>query len=250
MYRYKISIEYLGTNLAGWQRQSGVISVQQILEEAIYKFSGEQVTLFASGRTDAGVHAIAQIAHFDLPKCLEPYKIIRAINHFARPYAVGIWDCELVDNNFHARFSAIARHYVYRILNRPYPSVINHDRVWWVSLPLDVAAMQKSSFYLLGQHDFTSFRASLCQSKSPIKTLTKLNIVKENEEIKLYFSAPSFLHHMVRNIVGSLVLVGKNVWQPEQMKKALEAKDRKAAGPTAPACGLYFMNTDYIPPIF
>ncbi|MCC8377547.1 MAG: tRNA pseudouridine(38-40) synthase TruA [Rickettsia endosymbiont of Graphium doson] len=245
MYRYKISVEYLGTNLAGWQRQSGVMSVQQILEEAIYKFSGEQVTLFGSGRTDAGVHAIGQIAHFDLSKYFEPYKIIRAINYFTRPYIVGVCNCELVDNNFHARFSAIARHYVYRILNRPYPSVIDFDRVWWISVPLDVSAMQKSGNYLLGKHNFTSFRASSCQSKSPIKTLTKLNIIKENEEIKLYFSAPSFLHHMVRNIVGSLVLVGKNIWQAEQMQQALEAADRKAAGPTAPACGLYFIKADY-----
>lgn len=245
MYRYKISVEYLGTNLAGWQRQSGVMSVQQILEEAIYKFSGEQVTLFGSGRTDAGVHAIGQIAHFDLSKYFEPYKIIRAINYFTRPYIVGVYNCELVDNNFHARFSATARHYVYRILNRPYPSVIDYDRVWWISVPLDISAMQKSSLYLLGKHNFTSFRASSCQSKSPIKTLTKLNIIKENEEIKLYFSAPSFLHHMVRNIVGSLVLVGKNIWQAEQMQQVLEAADRKAAGPTAPACGLYFIKADY-----
>ncbi|WP_341792296.1 tRNA pseudouridine(38-40) synthase TruA [Rickettsia endosymbiont of Gonocerus acuteangulatus] len=245
MYRYKITIEYLGTNLAGWQRQSGVISVQQILEEAIYKFSGEQVTLFASGRTDAGVHAIGQVAHLDLSKYFEPYKIIRAINYFVRPYKVGIVNCELAPNDFHARFSATARHYIYRILNRPYPSVIDYDRVWWISVPLDVSAMQKSGNYLLGKHNFTSFRASSCQSKSPIKTLTKLDIIKENEEIKLYFSAPSFLHHMVRNIVGSLVLVGKNIWQAEQMQQVLEAKDRKAAGPTSPACGLYFIKADY-----
>ncbi|HJD65230.1 MAG TPA: tRNA pseudouridine(38-40) synthase TruA [Rickettsia endosymbiont of Diachasma alloeum] len=245
MYRYKITIEYLGTNLAGWQRQSEVISVQQILEEAIYKFSGEQVTLSASGRTDAGVHAIGQVAHLDLSKYFEPYKIIRAINYFVRPYKVSIVNCELAQNGFHARFSATARHYVYRILNRPYPSVIDLDRVWWISVPLDISAMQKSSLYLLGKHDFTSFRASSCQSKSPIKTLTKLDIIKEDEEIKLYFSAPSFLHHMVRNIVGSLVLVGKNIWQAEQMQQVLEAANRKAAGPTAPACGLYFIKSDY-----
>ncbi len=245
MYRYKITIEYLGTNLAGWQRQLEVISVQQILEEAIYKFSGEQATLFGSGRTDAGVHAIGQVAHFDLSKYLEPDKIIRAINYFTRPYKVGVWDCELAPNHFHARFSAIARHYVYRILNRPYPSVIDLDRIWWISVPLDVSSMQKSGNYLLGKNDFTSFRAGSCQSKSPTKTLTKLDIIKENEEIKLYFSAPSFLHHMVRNIVGSVVLVGKNIWQPEQMQQVLEAKNRKVAGPTAPACGLYFIKSDY-----
>lgn len=245
MYRYKITIEYIGTNLSGWQRQSEAISVQQILEEAIYKFSGERVTLYGSGRTDAGVHAIAQIAHFNISKYIEPYKIINAINYFVRPYTVGVYDCELVDDNFHARFSATARHYIYRILNRPYPSVINFDRVWWVSLPLDISAMRESSKYLLGKHDFTSFRAISCQSKSPIKTLTKLDIIEDSEEIKLYFSAPSFLHHMVRNIVGSLVLVGKNVWQPEHIQEVLEKKDRKLAGPTAPASGLYFLKIDY-----
>lgn len=245
MYRYKITIEYLGTNIAGWQRQSEVISIQQILEEAIFKFSGEHVTLFASGRTDAGVHAFGQVAHFDLSKYLEPHNIITAINYFVRPYAVGVWECELASGNFHARFSAIARHYVYKIINRPYPAVIDLNRAWWISATLDVAAMQQAATYLLGKHDFTSFRASSCQSKSPIKTLTKLDIIKEDESIKLYLSAPSFLHHMVRNIVGSLVLVGKNVWQAEEIKKVLEAKDRKAAGPTAPACGLYFIKADY-----
>ncbi|KIJ88919.1 tRNA pseudouridine(38-40) synthase TruA [Rickettsia asembonensis] len=245
MYRYKITIEYLGTDLAGWQRQAGVMSVQQILEEAIYKFSGEQIVLFGSGRTDAGVHAIGQVAHFDLLKHLEPHKIITAINYFVRPYAVAVWRCEIVPNNFHARFSATSRHYIYRIINRPYPSVIDLNRAWWISSPLDILAMQKAAAYLLGKHDFTSFRVSSCQSKSPIKTLTELNIVKEDEEIKLYLSAPSFLHHMVRNIVGSLVLVGKNVWQAEQIKDVLEAKDRKVAGPTAPASGLYFVKTEY-----
>ncbi|ACR47907.1 tRNA pseudouridine synthase A [Rickettsia peacockii str. Rustic] len=245
MYRYKITIEYLGTDLAGWQRQAGVMSVQQILEEAIYKFSGEQVILFGSGRTDAGVHAVGQVAHFDLSKYLEPHKIITAINYFARPYAVGVWNCELAPNNFHARFSATSRYYIYRIINRPCPSVIDLNRAWWISSPLDVPAMQQAAAYLLGKHDFTSFRASSCQSKSPIKTLTELNIIKEDEEIKLYLSAPSFLHHMVRNIVGSLVLVGKNIWQAEQIKDVLEAKDRKAAGPTAPASGLYFVKAAY-----
>ncbi|AAU04300.1 tRNA pseudouridine(38-40) synthase TruA [Rickettsia typhi] len=245
MYRYKITIEYLGTHFSGWQRQAGVLSVQQILEEAIYKFSGEQVTLFGSGRTDAGVHAIGQIAHFDLSKYLEPYKIIKAINYFVRPYAVGVWNCELVSNNFHARFSATSRHYIYRIVNRTYPSVIDLNRVWWISAPLDVLAMQQAATYLLGKHDFTSFRSSSCQSKSPIKTLTEINIIKEYEEIKLYLSAPSFLHYMVRNIVGSLVLVGKNIWQVEQIKNVLDAKDRKVAGPTAPAFGLYFIKAEY-----
>ncbi|WP_341790054.1 tRNA pseudouridine(38-40) synthase TruA [Rickettsia endosymbiont of Polydrusus tereticollis] len=244
-YRYKISVEYLGTGLAGWQRQLNAMSVQQILEEAIYKFSGEQVTVWGSGRTDAGVHALGQVAHFDISKYIVPHKIVTAINHFVLPYVVGIRECTLVDDNFHARFSAVARHYMYKIVNRPYRLVIDFNRAWWVSENLNVEAMKDAALHLLGNHDFTSFRATACQSKSAIKTLSKIEIIQENEEIKFYFSAPSFLHHMVRNIVGSLVLVGRNIWQTPEIKTVLEAKDRKAAGPTAPACGLYFIGVDY-----
>nr|WP_253308378.1 tRNA pseudouridine(38-40) synthase TruA [Rickettsia endosymbiont of Ceutorhynchus assimilis] len=244
-YRYKINVEYLGTGLAGWQRQLNVMSVQQILEEAVYKFSGEQVTVWGSGRTDAGVHALGQVAHFDISKYILPYKIIKAINHFVRPYTVGVRDCILVEDNFHARFSALTRHYMYKIINRPHAVVIDFNRAWWISEPLNVESMKEAALHLVGNHDFTSFRATACQSKSAIKTLSKIEIIQENEEIKFYFAAPSFLHHMVRNIVGSLILVGRGIWQAQEMKTALEVKDRKAAGPTAPAYGLYFVGVDY-----
>ncbi|MFY9589366.1 tRNA pseudouridine(38-40) synthase TruA [Rickettsia endosymbiont of Halotydeus destructor] len=244
-YRYKISVEYLGTGLAGWQRQLEAMTVQQILEDAIFKFSGEQVTVWGSGRTDAGVHAVEQVAHFDISKYIEPYKMVKAINHFVLPHVVGVRACTLVDDNFHARFSAVNRHYMYKIVNRPHRLVIDFNRAWWVSEPLNVEAMKNAALHLLGNHDFTSFRATACQAKSAIKTLSQLDIIQENEEIRFYFTAQSFLHHMVRNIVGSLVLVGRDLWEAEQVKIALEAKDRKAAGPTAPAWGLYFVGVEY-----
>lgn len=243
--RYKITVEYLGTGLTGWQRQSNVISVQQIIEEAIYQFSGEKIIVFAAGRTDAGVHAVGQVAHFDLTRYHDPYRVMQAINHFIRPHPVGITSCLSVGSDFNARFSAKARHYLYRIINRASKVVIDADRAWWIRLPLDLTAMQQGAGYLIGNHDFTSFRSSQCQAKSPIKTLSQLDLTKENEEIHFRLSAPSFLHHMVRNIVGTLVLVGLGKEQPESIKTALESKNRKAAGITAPACGLYFTKVDY-----
>ncbi len=244
-HRYKITIEYLGTGFAGWQRQANITSIQQILEESVYKFTGENVTLHAAGRTDAGVHAIGQVAHFDLTKLIPTYKVMQAINHFVRTHNIGITKCEIVDENFHARFSAIARHYVYRIINRTGQVIIDLNRAWWIKQPMNINSMRKSAAYLIGYHDFSSFRSKDCQAKSPIKTLTNLIITQENDEIRLYFSAPSFLHNMVRNIVGSLVLVGRNIWQEEDIKRALEAKNREAAGIKAPACGLYFLKVDY-----
>ena len=244
-YRYKIIIEYIGTGIKGWQRQNGSVSVQQILEEAIYCLSKTYVTVHAAGRTDSGVHALGQVAHFDLPNYYDPYRLMQSINHFVRPYLVGVIDCIIVSDDFHARFAAIARHYVYRIINRKSPSIIDADRTWWVKAELDVEAMKKGAAYLIGKHDFTSYRAKSCQAKSPIRTLSKLDIIKDGNEINFYLSAPSFLHHMVRNIVGSLVLVGLHKWQPENIKIALEAKKREAAGVKAPANGLYFVKVDY-----
>lgn len=244
-YRYKITIEYLGTGLAGWQRQDDVLSIQQRLEEAIYQFSREKVTVVAAGRTDAGVHALAQVAHFDLIKYLDPYKVLEAINHFLRPYTIGVIDCSLANNDFHARFSAIARHYMYRVINRPTSLVIDLNRAWWIRQPLDVDAMRLGAINLIGHHDFTSFRGKYCQAKSAVKTLSKIEITQENKEIRFYLSAPSFLHNMVRNIVGSLVLVGRGVWQEKNIKNALEAKCRTAVGVKAPAHGLYFLKADY-----
>ena len=244
-FRYMITIEYIGTRISGWQYQTHTDSIQGILEKAIGCFSGEKVLLHAAGRTDAGVHAIAQVAHFDLAKYHNPYKVMQAINHFVRPNLVGITACEIVDLGFHARFSAKARHYVYRIINRPSITVIDRDRAWWIKHKLDVPLMQEAAKYLIGKHDFTSFRAKICQAKSPVKTLSKIEIVEADTEIRIYISAPSFLHHMVRNIVGTLVLVGNGKWDPSDVKHALDAKDRTLADSTAPACGLYFLRVDY-----
>lgn len=245
VYRYKITIEYLGTVFVGWQKQSGDISIQQTLEDGIYKFTGEIVVVHGAGRTDAGVHALGQVAHFDLVKYMCPYKVMQAINYFVRDYNIAVVDCVLVDKDFHARFSALERHYVYRIINRPSQVIIDLNRAWWIKQPLDVEAMRRGASYLIGHHDFSSFRGKFCQAKSPIKTLSKLIITQKNEEIKIYFSARSFLHNMVRNIVGSLVLVGRNIWQEDDIQKVLDAKKREAAGAKAPACGLYFLRVDY-----
>lgn len=244
-YRFKITIEYSGSGFAGWQRQTSQISIQQVIEEAIYQFSGEKVAVFASGRTDAGVHALGQIAHFDLSKQYQHYQILESINHFLKPHLIGIVACQIVTADFHARFSALARHYMYVIANRPSRVVLDFGRVWWIKRPLNLAAMQEGAAYLVGNHNFSSFRASACQAKSPIKTLSKLVITRENDRVNFCLAAPSFLHHMVRNIVGSLVLVGLNKWPPEHIKIALNSQKRAAAATTAPACGLYFMQVDY-----
>ncbi len=244
-FRYKITIEYLGTGFAGWQRQRNALSVQELLEDAIYHFAHERVILHVAGRTDAGVHAIAQVAHFDLEKQFNPSQIIHAINHFTKSMAVCVIDCEQVSSDFQARFSAIKRHYLYRIINRKAQVAIEFGRVWWIRQPIIVDAMRNASAYLIGLHDFTSFRAANCQAKSPIKTLSEINITKNNDEIRFEVSAPSFLYHMVRNIVGSLVYVGVGKWDAEYIKTILETRSREKAGPTAPPEGLYFSRVDY-----
>lgn len=244
-HRYKVTIEYLGTAFVGWQKQAGSTSVQQVLEDGIYKFSGERVIVYGAGRTDTGVHALGQVAHFDLIKYVDPYKVMQSINYFMRPYNVGIIDCVVVDQHFHARFSAKKRHYVYRIINRPGQVVIDLHRAWWIRQRLDVDEMNKAAEHLIGNHDFSSFRSKFCQAQSPIKTLSKLIITQKDEEIRFYFAAPSFLHNMVRNIVGSLVLVGRHIWSSDAIKKVLEVQKREAAGVKAPACGLYLVKVDY-----
>ncbi|MBP7189932.1 MAG: tRNA pseudouridine(38-40) synthase TruA [Rickettsiaceae bacterium] len=244
MPRYKATIEYLGTGLSGFQTQANAPSVQEFIESSIEKFSHEKVTIYAAGRTDAGVHAYGQVIHFDLEKHIEPHIALRALNHFLKPN-ISVISCEIAEEDFHARFSAKKRHYLYRILNRESDSAIDQNRIWHVKHPLDVSAMIKASEYLIGMHDFTSFRCSACQAKSPVKTISKIDISKVEDEVHFRISAPSFLHNMVRNIVGTLVMVGTSKWKIEDVKTALEAKDRRAAGPTAPAHGLYFMKVDY-----
>lgn len=245
MYRYKIILEYIGANYCGWQRQKEALSLQQIIEEAIFAFSKEDVTVTVAGRTDAGVNAYGQVAHFDLETRYDPRRLMQSINHFSRPHTIGVVSSEEVDIEFHARFSAKSRHYVYKILNRPSVNVINKGLQHWVRRDLDINKMQEAANYLLGKHDFSSFRASECQSNSPIRTIDKIDIVKDGDNIEVRVSALSFLHHMIRNIVGSLILVGEGKWKPIKMKEALKAADRKAAGPTAPAHGLYFVRVDY-----
>lgn len=245
MPRYKCKVEYDGTAFCGWQRQGDALSVQQTLEEAIEKFCTEQVRIHTAGRTDAGVHATGQVIHFDLAQAYDTYKIHGGINFHARPQPVCVLSVEEVNEEFHARFSAKKRYYKYRIVNRRTPLIIDANRAWQVPLPLDVSAMKEAAAHLIGKHDFSSFRASECQAKSPIKTLDELRIEQNGEEIVFYLSAQSFLHHMVRIIVGSLEHVGSGRWTPQDIQKALAACDRRAGGRTAPAQGLYLTQVDY-----
>ena len=245
MPKYKITIEYDGSNISGWQRQSNAPSIQQFLEEAIEKFSKEKITVHAAGRTDAGVHALEQVAHFELAAEHPSTVVQRAVNHFLKPNLIIILSCEIVDSDFHARFSAKKRNYKYIITNRAMPSVLEKNRTWHIHHTLNVEKMQEAALFLIGNHDFTSFRALHCQAASPVKTIDEIKIYQEGEKIFFTLRATSFLHHMVRNIVGSLVMVGLEKWQAEDIKTALEAKDRSKAGPTAPACGLYFTKVEY-----
>lgn len=243
MTRYKINIEYDGTDLIGWQINQDGPSVQSLLQEAIFKFCGEQAEVYSAGRTDAGVHAISMVAHFDLSRDQDAQTVMRAMNFYLVNKPVSVLNCEKVSDDFHARFSCVARHYKYIVVNRSAPVVLNKNRVWWVPQKLDVDAMKKAAGKLLGKHDFTSFRAAQCQAKSPIKTSDSVSITQNGEEIIFKFSARSFLHHQVRNMVGTLVEIGMG--KPYDIDEIFVAKDRSAAGITAPASGLYFVAADY-----
>lgn len=245
MPRYKVIIEYDGTPFVGWQHQNNGPSVQSALETAIKAFSQEIVRVHAAGRTDAGVHAFGQVAHFDLEKSFPAYKIREALNYYLRPLPITIVDASETTEDFHARFSALERSYCYKILCRVAPPALDKKRVWFVKHPLNIPLMQQAADLLIGKHDFTTFRASECQASSPIRTVNRFNIVQDNDLIFFKVSALSFLHHQVRNMVGSLKLVGEEKWSPEDFKKALEAKSRAAGGPTAPPEGLYFISVRY-----
>ncbi len=245
MQRYKATIEYDGTDFCGWQRQDASISVQQVLEESIYKFKKIKTCVYGSGRTDAGVHALGQVAHFDLDKEYDLEEVICAINHHSKPHRVALVNCEYVPPDFHARFSATERSYLYRIINRLNPVIIEKNRVWQVRKSLDFGSMKEASVHFMGNHDFTSFRSSHCQAKSPVRTINNIEIRQDGEEIQLCIRAQSFLHHMVRNIVGTLVDVGLGKISPLKIKEIIDKKSRIAAGVTAPACGLYFMKAKY-----
>jgi tRNA pseudouridine38-40 synthase len=245
MPRYRLTLEYNGAPFVGWQRQENGASVQGALEDAIEKLSAARVTVTGAGRTDAGVHALGQVAHFDLEKDFEPGKIRDALNHYLRPAPVVVLDAALAADDFHARFSATARHYLYRILNRRSPPALEAGRIWHVSPKLDAEAMHRAAQFLVGQHDFTTFRAAECQAQSPVKTLDRLDVSQRADEIHIEASARSFLHHQIRSFAGSLKLVGEEKWRPKDVAAALAAKDRARCGPVAPPDGLYLVRVDY-----
>jgi tRNA pseudouridine38-40 synthase len=245
MPRYRIIVEYDGTPFLGWQRQAQGVSVQGALEDALRSFSGEDTSVRGAGRTDAGVHALGQVAHFDLAKEWEPFRVREAMNFHLKPAPVVVVDCEVAAHDFDARYSATARHYRFRILPRRAPPALDRHRVWWIPIALDADAMTAAAPALLGRHDFTTFRAAQCQANSPLRTLDRLDVSRRGNEIIVEASARSFLHNQVRSMVGSLKLVGEGKWTARDLAAALQARDRAACGPVAPASGLYLMRVDY-----
>jgi len=245
MPRYKLTLEYDGTPFVGWQMQENGPAVQARLASAIKAFSGEETIPRGAGRTDAGVHALGQVAHMDLGKDWPPEKVRDALNAQLRPDPVSVLDCERAPADFDARFSAKARHYLYRIVNRRSPLALDRDRAWQVVHILDAAAMHDAAQRLVGHHDFTTFRSAECQAASPVKTLDRLAIMRAGEEIRIEAQARSFLHNQVRSMVGSLKLVGEGKWTAPELEQALQACDRSACGPVAPSCGLYLAKVDY-----
>lgn len=243
--RYKLLIEYDGTLFVGWQRQQNPASVQQVLEEALAVALRAKTTLFGSGRTDAGVHALGQAAHFDAEKAVDVGKLRESLNALVRPWPIAVRDIQPVSDTFHARFSARQREYLYLIQNTRFPPALTASRVWWVVHPLNAERMQEAGNLLLGKHDFSTFRATACQAKSPVKTLDFIEVGRQEEMVSVRVRARSFLHHQVRNIVGSLVCVGTGKWSVGDFRKAFEKRDRTAGGETAPACGLYFVSVRF-----
>jgi tRNA pseudouridine38-40 synthase len=243
--RYRITLEYDGGGFVGWQRQENGPSIQAALEDAIDGFCGERVTVHGAGRTDAGVHALGQVAHFDLDKDTDARTVREALNAHLRPAPIAVLDAAEADPAFHARFDAVERRYLYRVLNRRAPPTLDRGRAWHVAVPLDAEAMHDAAQVLVGKHDFTSFRAAECQAKSPVKTLDEIAVTRAGEEVQLTARARSFLHHQVRNVTGTLRLVGEGKWGRGDVEAALAARDRSAAGPTAPAEGLYLVGVRY-----
>jgi tRNA pseudouridine38-40 synthase len=251
--RWKMTVEYDGTPFYGWQRQDdGLLTIQGVIEDAIFGFCQTRVNIHVAGRTDAGVHAKAQVFHVDLPvnTRLGAFETLKAINAHIFPRPVAIVDVVPVTDDFHARFTAINKLYMYRILRRSGPPTVDAKRMWHHRRDLDLNAMREGALHLMGTHDFSSFRDSNCQAKSPIKTLERLDIEAtpagfDATEFQFFVEGRSFLHHQVRNMVGTLSLVGSGRWAPHDVKTALEARDRRAGGPTAPAYGLYLMRVDY-----
>jgi tRNA pseudouridine38-40 synthase len=250
MPRFRLDIEYDGGPYAGWQRQAGQHSVQAAIEQAVAKFCGEHVSLRGAGRTDAGVHATGQVAHLDLMKNWPPDTVRDAVNAHLRQAGerVSILSVSAVPGDFDARFSAKARHYLYRVANRRAPPALDRGKVWWVPKHLDSAAMHEAAKVLVGRHDFTTFRSAQCQAKSPLRTLDRLDVVRDGDRIEIRASARSFLHNQVRSMVGSLKKVGEGAWTASDLKAALDARDRAACGQVAPPDGLFLVRVDYPEP--
>ena len=245
MPRYRLTLEYDGAPYSGFQAQAGLPTVQGVVERAIFAFCGEAVRIHAAGRTDAGVHASGQVIHLDLTGSHAPATVMNAVNAHLVPEPVAVLDASLAAADFHARFSATSRLYVYRLLNRAAPPVLERGRVWRVKTPLDGAAMARGAERLIGLHDFTTFRDAACQAKSPTKTLDVATVTQSGDEIRLTFAARSFLHRQVRSMVGSLVEVGRGRWSPDDLAAALAARDRAACGPVAPPQGLCLTSVAY-----
>lgn len=254
MTRYRLTIEYDGTPFIGWQSQKGGGAVQDALVEAVMKFCGQQVTVFGAGRTDTGVHARGQVAHIDLAngpddKPWPADKVMAGINFHLKPHPVAVVSAVTARPEFDARFSALARHYEYRIISRRAPLALDRDRVWFVPQKMNLEAMQQAAAHLIGKHDFTTFRSAQCQAASPVKTLTTLQVAQTDDLFTIIASAPSFLHHQVRSLSGVLKAVGTGKWTVADAKAALQAFDRAACAQVAPACGLTFMGVDYPPEV-
>jgi tRNA pseudouridine38-40 synthase len=245
MPRFKLTIEYDGAPFVGWQRQDNGPSVQAALEDAVRGYCQVNTIVHGAGRTDAGVHALGQVAHVDIPRDDDARVVVNALNAHLRPHPIAVLAAEKVGEEFHARFSALERAYEYRILNRPARPALDAGRVWWVGPALDAQAMHAAAQGLLGHHDFTSFRAAECQADSALKTLDQLDVARHADTIVVTARARSFLHHQVRNMVGTLKLVGEGKWTARDVAQALAARNRAAAGPTAPPEGLYLTRVRY-----
>ena len=246
MPKFKFSVEYDGSNYVGWQKQDNGPSIQASLEQALASFSGVKTEVTGAGRTDSGVHALSMVAHFELESGqFSAETIKKAMNYHLGTQPITVLEVAPIEQNFHARFSAINRKYLYRILNRSKPPALDIGRVWFIPRSLDESGMQKAAAVLIGKHDFTSFRAKHCQAVSPEKTIREITVKRIGNEVQIFVEAKSFLHHQIRNIVGTLKLVGEGRWTEQDVIRILKAKDRSIAGPTAPAAGLYFVGVDY-----
>jgi tRNA pseudouridine38-40 synthase len=245
MPRYKLTIEYDGTPFVGWQAQDNGVSVQAVLTTAIAAFAGEEVAVGAAGRTDAGVHALGQVAHVDLAKDRDTETVRDAINFHLRPQPIAVLTVERAATDFDARFAAVKRHYLYRIVNRRADLTLDQNRAWRVPRSLDAGAMHAAAQRLTGRHDFTTFRSTECQAKSPVRTLDRLDVARAGDEVRITAAARSFLQHQVRSMVGSLVHVGEGKWSADNLAAALAARNRAACGQVAPPHGLYLVRVDY-----